>query len=271
MSDDSRAFAANFERFTGFADTYDRHRPAPPEMLATLAAQFGRGGRPALVVDLGSGTGLSTRYWAGHADAVIGIEPTADMRRQAQAATAASNVSYREALSHRTGLPDHSAHVVSVSQALHWMEPQATFEEVRRILVPGGVFLACDFDWPPATGAWEADAAFAACSAHSEKIENERGGTAGLREWPKSGHLDRMAASGCFRHLREMLLHHTDSGDAERLIGLLRSQGYMATLKKLGASDTETGFDVFAATVRRVLAGPPRPWMWSARVRLGVV
>ena len=41
------------------------------------------------MVDLGSGTGLSTTIWAPLADRVVGIEPSADMRRQAAARTAA--------------------------------------------------------------------------------------------------------------------------------------------------------------------------------------
>jgi predicted O-methyltransferase YrrM len=38
---------------------------------------------PRLVVDLGSGTGLSTVLWGERAERVIGIEPNADMRNEA--------------------------------------------------------------------------------------------------------------------------------------------------------------------------------------------
>jgi protein-L-isoaspartate O-methyltransferase len=38
---------------------------------------------PALVVDLGSGTGLSTAVWAEQARRVIGLEPLAAFRREA--------------------------------------------------------------------------------------------------------------------------------------------------------------------------------------------
>src|SRR5690606_15398774 len=105
--------------------------------------------RPALVVDVGSGTGLSTRLWAGRADQVIGIEPGDDMRRQAEAQTAAPSVRYQPGYSTATGLPDACADIVTVSQALHWMEPEPTFAEMARILRPGGVFAAFDCDWPP--------------------------------------------------------------------------------------------------------------------------
>ena len=99
----STDFKGNIERFSGFADLYDRYRPAPPTILAEILTRLAGGTFPHCVVDLGSGTGLSTRYWADKARQVIGIEPTADMRRQAEAQTTASNVSYREGFSHQTG------------------------------------------------------------------------------------------------------------------------------------------------------------------------
>ena len=109
-----------------------------------LLTQIAQTSFPRLVVDLGSGTGLSTRYWADKAEQVIGIEPSEDMRRQAEARTAVPNISYLHGFSYATGLGNTCAQIVTCSQALHWMEPQPTNEEVRRILHPGGVFAAFD-------------------------------------------------------------------------------------------------------------------------------
>ena len=77
-------FSGNIERFTGFADQYDKYRPSPPSALADLLMRLTGTPRAALVVDLGSGTGLSSRYWADKAEQVIGVEPTLDMRKQAE-------------------------------------------------------------------------------------------------------------------------------------------------------------------------------------------
>ena len=93
-------FSRNIERFTGFAALYDRVRPDPPADLAPLLKLFAGLSEIDRVVDLGSGTGLSTRYWAEHAREVVGVEPTADMRRQATARTRAPNVTYRDGFSH---------------------------------------------------------------------------------------------------------------------------------------------------------------------------
>jgi hypothetical protein len=46
--------------WTGGASTYDRARPTPPPALLDLLTQLIHVLHPALVVDVGSGTGLST-------------------------------------------------------------------------------------------------------------------------------------------------------------------------------------------------------------------
>ena len=264
-------FSGNVERFTGFADVYDRYRAGPPEALSDLITSVSGIARPSLVVDLGSGTGLSTRYWASRADQVIGIEPTPDMRAQAARATVAANVRYVGGFSHATGLAAQSVEVVTCAQALHWMEPTGTFAEAKRILRPGGVFAAFDYDWPPVAGSWEADCAYAAAMKIARQWEKDLKVDASVKQWEKEGHLSRMRDSGCFRHVKEVALHHEDSGNAERFMGLLLSQGYVAALLKRGLSEKDLGIDVLRSVADRVLGPQDRPWRWTSRVRLGVV
>ena len=270
MSRSSQDFAGNIERFSGFADVYDRYRPSPPAVLASILTQL-IGTVPARVVDLGCGTGLSSRYWADKAQEVIGIEPSADMRHEAEAQTDAANVSYRAGYSHQTGLPDHCASIVTCSQSLHWMEPQATFEEARRLLRPGGIFAAYDYDWPPTVGAWEAEAAYLACSARVQECTRTLSSPPSLRRWSKDGHLDRMRASGCFRYTKEIAVHHADTGNAERLVGLLLNQGSVMTLLKNGFSEAEIGIEDLRATAYQSMEAEERTWYWSSRVRLGAI
>ena len=120
----------------GFGEAYHAARPAPPEALLQLLCRLARVERPRLVVDVGSGTGLSTRAWAQLADEVVGVEPNPEMRATAGADTAFHNVRYVEGYSDAIGLPDDCADLVTYSQSLHWMEPQPTFREAVRILRP---------------------------------------------------------------------------------------------------------------------------------------
>ncbi len=273
MTDPPAHLAANVERFMGFAERYDSHRPRPPLAIVAILTQLAQAPRPALVVDLGSGTGLSTMLWAGHAGAVVGVEPSADMRRQAQARGAATpgaaHVEFRDGYGYATGLPDGCADIVTCSQSLHWMEPAPTFTEVARILRPGGVFAAYDCDWPP-TIYWELDQAYQDCQAQAAIAEQARGLSRDVHAWDKRQHLERMRVSDHFRFTKEILLHHAESGGVERLVGLELSQGRMAALLKDGASEEEIGIAALRDTARRLLGDTAVPWYWSYRVRLGV-
>lgn len=262
-------FTANIERFTGFADHYDRYRPSPPEALAGLLGQFLRREHPKLVVDLGCGSGLSTRYWSGRAHGVVGVDPTEAMLAQARSVEA-SGVEYRKGFSHATGLEDACADMVTCSQSLHWMDPQPTFEEAARILRPGGVFAAYDYDWPPVTAEPEVDALYRECMEHSRKLEKAAGVSSEVRQWGKSGHLARMQESGCFRFVRECALHHTDEGNAERVVGLLLSQGHVQTLLKAGYAETDLKIDQLRELAASRIGSHPQRWYWTSRVRVGL-
>lgn len=266
---DAADFSTNLRRFTGFADHYDAFRPRLPDPLAGLLLEVAEADESSTVVDLGSGTGLSTRYWSGRVREAIGIEPTDAMREEAEK-HGGTGISYRSGFSHATGLPDESAAVVVCSQALHWMDPQGTFAEAKRILRPGGVFAACDYDWPPVTGIWQLDQAYAECDQRGRSMEREHHLSEGIRFQEKSGHLERMRASGAFRWTREFLLHHVEDGDARRLVGLLFSQGSVQTVLKAGFSEADMGIDRFRELADRLMPQPKR-WVWCSRVRIGVV
>jgi ubiquinone/menaquinone biosynthesis C-methylase UbiE len=263
---------ANITRFSGFADRYDQYRPSPPPIVTQILTQLAQVPRPGLVVDIGCGTGLSTRLWAGRAERVVGVEPNADMRRQAERATtgpAAAAVTYREGTSTRTGLPDGCADIVTCVQSLHWMDPAPTFTEIARILRDGGVFAACDCDWPP-TMHWQAEAAYAAFTAGIGELETRHGVSTDVRKWPKQEHLARMKASGAFRYTKEVLVHQTEPGSADRLVGLAKTLGSVASLLKHGLTEAELGLESLAQTAHRVLGESAMPWYFSYRLRVGI-
>lgn len=262
--------AGNVERFSGFAEVYDAARPGPPAALKPLLLRLAKTTRPRLVVDIGCGTGLSTRYWADAAERVVGVEPNEDMRTQALAATNEPDVEFLSGSSSATGLPPGEADIVTCSQALHWMEPEPTFAEIGRILRPDGVFAAYDYDWPPTTGVWEADEAYAECMEGLLEAEARASRKDGVHKWAKEGHLERMGTSGCFRFTKELVLHHTEWGDADRFIGVLLSQGGVQLLLRSGLSEQELGIERFKRRCREHLGTTRREWYWSSRVRIGI-
>lgn len=259
----------NIDRFSGFADTYDSNRPQPPVAVIDILNTINRTPRPAFVVDIGSGTGLSTRLWSGRAERIVGIEPNADMRAQAAAATSNPSITYQDGTSTATRLPHVCADVVTCSQCLHWMEPEPTFAEIARILRPGGVFAAIDCDWPPTIG-WEMESAYRAFLQRVHAMEGETGLTKEVHRWAKESHLARMEASGRFRYTKEVLMHHVESGNAARLVGLAKSFGGVATLLRNGISEERIGLTALRKVAEKELGDGPRPWYFSYRVRIGI-
>ncbi len=265
------AVPANVERFMGFAEDYDAYRPAPPRALVDVLRQLAQSERPR-VVDIGCGTGLSSRIWAGLAESVIGVEPSDDMRRRAEAATAklpgCQGIRYQSGASSETHLGDASADIVTISQALHWMPPEPTFREVARILRAGGVFAAVDCDWPPVMNA-AAERAYDDFTAETRKLEKAHG-DAQVQRWAKAEHLQRIRNSGLFGYTREILLHSIEQGNAQRLVGLAMSFGGVQTLLKAGVPQVRELLGRLAQQAQESLGETPRPWLFCYRVQVGI-
>jgi SAM-dependent methyltransferase len=257
--------SSGYER-SGFAAGFDSNRPAPPPVLLDILCLAAQVDSPRLVIDLGSGTGLSTRPWAERADQVIGVEASPEMRAQAETATGADNVSFVQAYAQATGLPDGEADLVTCSQALHWMEPEPTFAEAARLLRPGGVFAAYDYDWPPVVN-WEVESAF------EEVLRRVRAGRrpdGGPMRFSKEGHLDRIKGSGHFRYAREIVFHSRDRADAQRIVGMAFSLGPLTVLLGNGQSEEELGLAALREAAERALGDRTVDIFVGYRIRLGV-
>jgi ubiquinone/menaquinone biosynthesis C-methylase UbiE len=264
---------ANVERFSGFAEAYDAHRPQPPVALLDILTQQAQIQLPRQVTDLGSGTGLSTFIWADRAREVVGIEPNPDMIRMALRRAAeraiSGNVHFKNAYASDTELPDACSDIVTCSQSLHWMEPASTLAEVGRILRKGGIFAAYDCDWPP-TMNWEAEAAYESFVTAAEALGERQGLYRDVKKWPKEGHIERIRDSNLFRYVKEIVIHHVERGNDERLVGMALSQGGVASLLKKGLSDGDIGLDQFRRVAKRTLGNKPITWYFSYRIRMGV-
>jgi SAM-dependent methyltransferase len=123
------------DRFDKTADNYVRFRPGYPSSLVDwLLAATGLHA-PGCIVDVGCGTGISTRTFAGRGFELVGIDPSEAMLERARREGGAD---FRRGDATATGLPDQSAHLAIAGQAFHWFELGPTLVELRRILVPSG-------------------------------------------------------------------------------------------------------------------------------------
>jgi SAM-dependent methyltransferase len=248
-----------------FSGGYDANRPSPPAALLDVLCLEAEVERPRLVVDLGSGTGLSTRAWAERADEVVGVEASPEMRARAERATRAPNVGYVQGYAQETGLPSGVADVVTCSQSFHWMEPEPTLAEAVRLLRPGGVFAAYDYDWPPVCN-WQVEQAFRELV---RRVGKARGIPKKLR-YDKSEHLERIEASGHFRFVREVVLHSRERGGAQRIVGMALSLGPLAVLIGEGMSEEELGLARLRETAAHAFGDREVEFLLGYRVRLGV-
>ena len=118
--------------FGTMAEEYDRWRPSYPDAAVDWLAPIA----PATVVEVGAGTGRLTSLLLSRGIAVEAVEPDPRMR----AVLARNNPGARCHAGHSTALPvpDGSVDAVLVADAWHWFDPEATMEEVRRVLKPQG-------------------------------------------------------------------------------------------------------------------------------------
>lgn len=249
----------------GFAARYDRYRPGPPSVLLELLPGLLGVSRPRLVVDLGSGSGLSTRFWADAADEVVGVEPNEAMRMFAEEATTASNVRYLAGSSYATGLATGAADLMTAAQSLQWMRREQTFAEVGRVLREGGIFCAYNYVGFQ-TPVWEARAAFEAVRERKSKHEARLG-----LESVASGGRPSVAwleESGTFRHTCELQLHSVERGDGERLVGFALSEGSTQAVLEAGVDEAEIGLDRLRAVAATITE--PVPWWLGYRAWIGL-
>lgn len=128
------------DHFSRRAADYAAYRPTyPPELFAWLA-----GLAPArhAAWDCATGNGQAA---VGLADHFAHVEATDASPSQIALARPHPRVTYRVAPADASGLADRSIALVTVAQALHWLELDPFFAEAARVLAPAGVLAAWSY------------------------------------------------------------------------------------------------------------------------------
>lgn len=127
------------QRFTNKVTNYARYRPTYPEALFTfLQNHLGLSPYHA-VADIGSGTGLSSKWLIKQGNPLYSVEPNANMRLVAEHLFQQfPNFLSMNGAAEDTSLPDNSVDFLLIGQAYHWFDQVKARQELKRILKTGG-------------------------------------------------------------------------------------------------------------------------------------
>jgi ubiquinone/menaquinone biosynthesis C-methylase UbiE len=134
--------------FTGLAGDYAKFRPGyAPQVVTAILGYLGRDAASVDAADIGAGTGIWTRMLGARGlHSMVAVEPNDDMRGQGIETSRGTDIVWRKGSAEATGLPDASFDLVSMASSFHWTDFDTACEEFRRILRPGGLFVAL---WNP--------------------------------------------------------------------------------------------------------------------------
>jgi SAM-dependent methyltransferase len=125
------------DHFSGHASSYAEFRPDYPEELFNYIASLCK--KREAVWDCATGNGQAALPLS---DLFQNVYATDASEAQIASAKKRPNIHYSVAPAEASGLPDASADLVTVAQALHWFDLSRFYPEVKRVLRPDGVIAA---------------------------------------------------------------------------------------------------------------------------------
>ncbi|XP_078511492.1 putative methyltransferase DDB_G0268948 isoform X2 [Lissotriton helveticus] len=123
------------------ASLYQKYMIREPKEVISLILSYleKKKGKPfELAVDVGCGTGQSTRILASHFKKVVGMDISEAQIKEAENVETSPNVSYVVAAAEKIPLKDGSVDLTTSSVAAHWFEVDGFLREVDRVLKPNG-------------------------------------------------------------------------------------------------------------------------------------
>jgi len=125
--------------FDSFAERYDLARPGYPEALIEQLIEFSQIPAAGEILEVGSGTGKATQYFANKGYRILCIEPGKNLAGLAsEKFSNRPNVSIENTSFEAWKLSESSFHLVVSAQAFHWIDPHIAYTKVFNSLKPQG-------------------------------------------------------------------------------------------------------------------------------------
>lgn len=115
-------------QFSKQAELYARYRPDYPKEMYDFIFEHLSGRQ--LAWDCATGSGQVATYLADHFEQVTATDIS---QEQLSFAPRRDNIEYLEASAENSGLPDDHFDLITVAQAIHWLDFDAFYKEVRRV------------------------------------------------------------------------------------------------------------------------------------------
>lgn len=263
LNEDVKNIEKAYERFLGYADTYDEGRPKlPSKAIELLKIYLDKDINT--IIDIGCGTGLSTEVCTLFANNIIGINPSIDILNKARTKEN-EKMKFVQGYGDRTKLETECADIVICSQAFHWMNPEPTIKEVYRILKKGGIFAVIDADYPPVINKEleKLNSYLHKQTASLENYENMWGSN-------KTEHLNNMRKSGLFEYSREICFSHIEKYDQERFKKFLLSQSSMQHAIKYNYDKIMEELNILDDRLYKIFKGQILDAIYSYKMRIGI-
>jgi hypothetical protein len=117
------------DHFSARAALYSRYRPTYPESLFVFVAGLAR--HHDVAWDCATGNGQAATGLARHFNRVIATDAS---EKQIAMAVPEPSIEYRTATAYESGLPDKSVNLVTVAQAIHWLDHAKFYDEAKRVM-----------------------------------------------------------------------------------------------------------------------------------------
>ena len=131
------------DRFTHLAVKYAHYRPGYPPEMAEYLASLTDGHKFAW--DCATGNGQAAVLLAPYFEQVLATDISPG---QVLHARPKENIVYALAQAEQAPTPNKAVDLITVAQAIHWFDFEAFYQEVERVLKPGGILSAWGYDQP---------------------------------------------------------------------------------------------------------------------------
>lgn len=229
------------ERFTGFCYAYDKYRPNPPDAIFNLAKKLCKNSYPELVLDLGCGTGLSTRPWGKLAQKVLGIDPSEDMLKIAEDSNQMENVLFLYGTGEEIPVENNSANIITCSSSVHWMQPYSLMQEINRTLKQEGVFIVYGHYYPVYAELHNLTRMHEKWRANLNMLEYEVEKQV-HQPYSLSYSLSEFDKSGVFSYTRKLFLHSEQFWNTQQILGFMEAHAGVPFLRSRGYDDEKLLF-----------------------------